>query len=152
MSYTTRAAVEAHIPPDFVVKALDDDNDGNEDTGVFAACLAAVEDEIDGYLEPRYSLPLASVPKMIATAALHLLCEALYARRGYGIDTDPKNPFAGRGSSARALLREIRGGIVPLTTTTEKAKSQVDLIGEQSSLYPTPPRGSDATGRGRRLI
>lgn len=139
-TYTSRDALVTQIPPAFLLEALDDDNDGTEDSGLLAALLASVDDEVDGYLEARHSLPLPTVPRMVATAALHLACEALYARRGYHADSEPRNPWSGRADSARALLRAIRAGEQPLQIDIPKADPQISVISEPAPLHSSSGR------------
>jgi hypothetical protein len=134
-AYTTRAAVETKVPPAFVIEACDDDNDGTEDAGVFDGIVTAVGTEIDGYLEARIALPLSTVPAKVATAALYLVCESLYARRGYSGgefagDSGPKNPWSRAAATHRKILEAIGNGEQPLTAETPKATEQITVISE----------------------
>ena len=46
-AYVARAQIEALVPPAFLLEALDDDNDGNEDAGVFDAIVEGAQQEVD---------------------------------------------------------------------------------------------------------
>ena len=136
-AYTTRAKVEGRVPPAFLVEALDDDADGSEDAGVFDQLVADASDEIDAYLEGRYALPLGSTPKLVSTAALFIVCEALYERRGYTADTDPKNPWSQRAANVRDKLAAVSKGEMPLELDIDKGGSQVTAVTEAAKTTPS---------------
>jgi phage gp36-like protein len=133
MSYVVRADVEAIIPPQFVTEALDDDGDGMEDEGLFAALAESVDTEIDGQLSRRYSLPLVNPPASLRSGAKSLLCEALYQRRGISADM---NPFAKAAADFRAWLREIATGGAQLVVGTAPAKPPISVISESAGTVP----------------
>ena len=114
MSYTTRTAVEARVPKALVVRALDRNEDGSEDSGAWEALTATVETEIDGLLAGAYTVPFAApVPAAIEDAALVLTCDALYV----AIATPPKdNPWAPRAAAVRERLRLLGQGEGSLDT------------------------------------
>lgn len=131
-AYTTRAAVVAKLPDRFLVEALDDDNDGIEDEGLFDQILANVVTEIDGYLEGRYTLPISPVPAILRSAALTLMLEELYRRRGI---TDEANPHVKPAASLRGRLTLIAKGELPLVATVEKAAAAVTVITEPARTH-----------------
>jgi len=132
MSYIDRASVIAKLPDRFLVEALDDDGDGEEDAGLFDGILANAEREIDGYVEGRYALPLSPVPAFLGTAALVLVLEALYYRRGFDGET---NPWRNRASETRARLRRIASGEETLVAGTEKAAPGITAITEPARTH-----------------
>ncbi|HRJ48142.1 MAG TPA: DUF1320 family protein [Opitutaceae bacterium] len=125
-AYTTLARINAVLPPQFLVEALDDDKDGVADPGVFDEVVASVQVEIDGVLGARYSTPFANpVPALVADAALKLTAEALYARRGFAED---KNPWAVRAKAIRTLLGEVAAGSKPLTPDLGRKRPSASVI------------------------
>jgi len=99
--------MDAVLPPHILVKSLDDNGDDVEDVGLWDKVAAAVATTIDGYLAPRYALPLASVPKLVSGAALTLAAEMLYDRAGF---SEERNPWAARARAIRDLLKQVASG------------------------------------------
>ena len=140
MSYTTRAKIEADIPSEFLTQALDDNGDDLEDDGLLDTVLASADEEIDSYLEGRYTLPITPAPKLLASAAKVFVLETLYARRGYSADTDPVNPWAGRASAYRTRLKAIAKGDEALRVNTDKAEPSVTVISEPARTHSSGNR------------
>jgi phage gp36-like protein len=139
-NYTTRAALGAIIPPQFVLQALDDDGDGVEDAGLFDQVLANAQQEVDGILGKRYATPFASpIPNLVGNATLIFVGEALYTRRGYGDEARP-NPFAERAKDIRKQLVAISNGEGALSPDLDRKKPSASVITE-------PAKTSSATGR-----
>lgn len=136
-AYTTRAKVEAKIPPAFVLEALDDDGDATEDTGVFDTVVDTAGDEIEGYLEGRYALPLATVPTLLKNAGLIFTCESLYERRGY---VSENNPWHGRANRMRDQLEAIRDGDAALDVDIDEGNTQISVITEPARTHSTGGR------------
>lgn len=65
MTYATQQNMIDRFGGDEVIALTDRSNAGVIDVAVLAAALAETDAEIDPYLVLRYSLPLASVPKVI---------------------------------------------------------------------------------------
>lgn len=130
--YTSRQQITAKLPDRFLVEALDDDADGEEDSGVLDTIIGIVDAEIDGYLEGRYTLPLNPTPALLGTASLNLVLEQLYFRRG--VDPD-KNPYRNRASELRARLRRIASGEESLIAGTEKAEPGAISITEPARTH-----------------
>lgn len=137
MPYTTRQKITAKLPDRFLVEALDDDADGEEDEGLLDTIIANADEEIDGYLQGRYTLPLTPTPGLLLTASLILTLEALYFRRG--VDAD-KNPYRNRASEIRARLRRIADGDEQLLAGTEKAEPGAVAITEPARTHSTGNR------------
>ena len=97
------------IPLDFVVQALDDDNDGAADAGLFDAVLADAEREINGFCDQRYAIPFTDpLPDLIIDAAKILVGLRLYIRRGRSGDA---NPLTAEAKRIRAKLQAIADGM-----------------------------------------
>ncbi|HTJ78535.1 MAG TPA: phage protein Gp36 family protein [Rariglobus sp.] len=131
-AYITRSQLNALVPPQFVLQALDDNSDGVEDAGLFDQILANAQLEIDGALGKRYTTPFQNpIPAIIANATLIFVGEALYTRRGYGDEAKP-NPFATRAKDIRADLAEVAAGKVPLYPTLNRAKPSGTVIADKA--------------------
>jgi len=136
MSYFTRTHLEAEIPAADLVALLDDDHDGSEDSGVYAAVASRAEARIDAILAPRYPVPFAdgAVPRPVQDAALMACCAALYRRRG---TPDAENPFAVREASVLATLRECAAGTADLDAALD-ASGAVAVIPTESLNWALP--------------
>lgn len=133
MAYTTREAITASIPPQFLVEALDDDGDGLEDAGLFDEVMAAACGDVDAYLAQRFTVPLTEpAPAIVKTAAEVFTLEKLYLRRGYAGE---RNPWTERADELRRRLQAIGDGEAALEVTLGPAKPSAVLIGEKSRLY-----------------
>lgn len=132
-AYVERAQIEALVPPAFLLEALDDDNDGTEDDGVFDAIVTGAQDEVDSYLGAVTPVPFAgTVPSLAKVAAKLFVLEALFARRGYSKDTDPRNPWASQATGMRAKLGRISAGEEAMSPTQTQVAPGVVLVSEHS--------------------
>lgn len=132
MAYTTQAKIEANLPPAFLVDALDDDRDGDADTGLLDAVIASADTRIDGILGQKYETPFSPVPAVVAEASLIFTLCALYRRRGIA---DDANPWAKRETQVEAKLNRIGSGAEMLTYETPKAKPSGKVIGTDALLH-----------------
>lgn len=115
-AYHTRSAINAEVPAEFLLEALDDDRDGVEDDGVYDQLAASASAEVDAYLGGRFNVPFSApaIPALAETASRVFCLESLYQRRGYTNKTDPPNPWAARAAELRARLSRIAAGEEPL--------------------------------------
>jgi hypothetical protein len=145
MSYVDRSQVEAKLPPQFLLQALDDDGDGLEDEGVWDAIAAEADEAVEGFLEGRYAIPFAegSVPRIVSNAAKLFALETLYMRRGYSKDTDPPNPWAAAATAMRARLARIGAGEEPLHPDTGVGGAPGDTV----VVVTEPSRTTSSSGR-----
>ncbi len=132
MAYTTQAKIEASLPPAFLVDALDDDRDGNADTGLLTAVIAAADGRVDSFLAQAYETPFVTVPAIVAEASLVFVLAGLYLRRG---TADEANPWAKREEAMEKRLTRIGQKLEPLTVETPKAKPSGKVIGQDSLLH-----------------
>lgn len=133
MSYLVRADVEAKIPPTQIVEALDDDNDQVEDVGLWEKIATAIDNDIDGSLSQRYTLPLPTPPAYLRAGACALACEILYQRRGVAADM---NPFTSAAGKFRSKLDAIASGKEPLLIGAPQAKPPISIISEPAGTVP----------------
>ncbi len=132
MPYTTRELISTKLPDQFLVEALDDDGDGEEEAGLLDDIISVADTEIDGYLQGRYRLPLSPVPALLATCSLVLVLETLYFRRGFDAE---KNPWRNRASELRARLRRIAAGEEALVVGSEKATPSAIVVAEPARTH-----------------
>ena len=133
MPYVTQSELEAVIPRDYIVEALDDDKDGQADEGVWDNVYAAVAAAIEGPLGQRYSVPFSNpFPAVVVEAARVLAAEALFLRRGRAGD---HNPWTARADAVRKRLEAIAEGKAPLTAGATSVPGGGTVISEDSKLY-----------------
>ena len=113
-AYTTAAAVEARIAPQVLTDALDDDGDGERDSGLLEQIIANASSTVDGMICNRVATPLDSPPASVVAAALWFTIEEIYGRRQMEL---PKN-FATAIAAARAWLTAVREGKQNLDAAT----------------------------------
>ncbi|MBI5817460.1 MAG: DUF1320 family protein [Verrucomicrobia bacterium] len=115
MDYVTQADLVGLIPSEFILEALDDDEDGAADADAWAAVLLEVHDAIDSVLSARHSTPfVAPLPKLVARAARYFAIEQLYGRR----QVQPPKHLADEISGLHALLRAVARGEAQLGDDT----------------------------------
>lgn len=137
MPYVLQSEIEADIPPTFLVEALDDDNDGQADAGLWDKVAESVATEIDGTLGQRFAVPFSSpIPAIVKQAAKVFSLEKLYARRG---TPEAQNPWAKQAAAFREKLTRIAKGEEPLTPEIQRAKPSVTAITE-------PAKTTSSTG------
>ena len=113
MSYTTRQAVEALIPPPLLLRALDDNGDGVEDAGLFDSLALGADAQVNGMISTRYALPLdIPIPDIVTQSALYFLLESIYQRNGVGSGV---NPWSQQAMQFREQLKRIGRGEIALT-------------------------------------
>lgn len=122
-AYLALTDLNGQIPPQFIIQALDDDNDNVIDA--WEQVQAAVQNEIDAALEGRYVVPLTfdPMPRTINRAAVALACEMCYRRRG---TSDDVNPWKGRADAARKTLAAIAAGDQKLASLPDTDQAVVD--------------------------
>ena len=134
--------IEAHLtpllPPQFLIEALDDDNDGVADTNLLDAIIDAASVEIDAALGQRFPVPFSSpVPALILHAAKVIVLDTLYMRRGV---QEENNPWHAQADAVRKQLMAVGAGKAPLTPDVKDSKPPVSFI-------TTPSRMHSAAGR-----
>ncbi len=126
MPYLELADLNGQIPPQFLVQALDDDNDGVVDA--WAQVQTSAADDVDALLEGRFTVPLTldPLPKIIKRAAIAFACELCYRRRS---TPDSDNPWKGRADSFRKILAAITAGDLKLAAGPAAIAAQPDDVG-----------------------
>jgi phage gp36-like protein len=124
--YLTLTDLHGQIPPQFLIQALDDDNDGVVDA--WDGVKQAVQDDVDALLEGRFAVPLtfSPMPLVIKRACVAFACELCYRRRG---TADADNPWKGRADSFRKILAGITAGELKLSVNPPAEAAAVDPPG-----------------------
>lgn len=130
MSYVTRADILAKIPAARLAEMLDDDGDGQEDTGLFDTLATRVSSDLDGILGQRYSTPLSPVPPIASYAATIFFLAGLFRRRMVAEDA---NPYAKAEVEMAAKLARIARGDEPLMPAS--GKEEAFLVSEDSPTH-----------------
>lgn len=139
MPYIEQSELSGLLPTEFVIEALDDDEDGAADAAAWAEVVAEVQEAIDGPLSTRFPTPFAEpLPKILKRCARYFAVEQLYARRG----VSDKNPHAETIKGLHALLRAIARGEAGLS-------AEVKPISNAGGVAITEPT---QTGRGGLLV
>ena len=137
--YVTLSNMNARLPASFLVQALDDNNDGAADAGVWDDVASAVATEIDGILGVRFETPFSNpIPAPVTAAAQILAAEALYNRRGFS--GEEKNPYAKLAAEQRKKLGQIAAGELPLGPEIKRTAPSASIVSE-------PSRASSRKGR-----
>ena len=149
MPYFLRTDVVGRIPPQYLTDALDDDEDGQEDAGLFDNLVATVSNDVDGYLAGIFTTPFFDpAPAQVKAAALVLFFEALYDRRPVG----DNNPWRARANEWRSRLQRIGKRELPLdagesgkvaaparTGSNHRVKTRQEAIHTERSVDGNPP-------------
>jgi phage gp36-like protein len=140
MRYVEPTDLIGIIPNTHLIEALDDNQDGAPDAGVFDSIADTVSRDIDARLGQRYATPFRyPYPSVAIYAARILALEALYARRG---QKDDKNPYGKQADAQRAKLDAIGKGEQPLQPGTQRSDPSATAIIERSK---TTPAGGQLT-------
>lgn len=134
MPYITQSDLEGIIPAKFIVSALDADNDGVADAGVWDKMLSAVQAKIDGTLGQRFSVPFsAPVPPIVKAAALTYAAAAIYRLKGYNAE---QNPFTKDEATMASKLDAMAKSEEPLSPDVQRKRPPVSVIVERAKTYP----------------
>jgi phage gp36-like protein len=110
MSYAAKANMLARFGEPEVIALTDRANLGVVDDTVLAGALAEADAEIDPYLAPRHTLPLASVPKILTGFACDI---ARYRLCGSGGVTETEE-IRNRYKDAVKFLEKVAEGKIGL--------------------------------------
>jgi phage gp36-like protein len=121
--YLELSDLNGQIPPQFLVQALDDDNDGVVDAWTQVQTSAC--EDVDALLEGRFAVPLtlSPLPKIIKRAAVAFACELCYRRRS---TPDDQNPWKSRADAFRKTLSMITTGDLKLSVAPHADDVAVD--------------------------
>ena len=137
MSYVVQTDIEAMIPSDFLVQALNDSGEEGGESAGWVKVAQAVDDQINALLSVGYTVPLVSpCPTLIKEAAKVLAASLCYKRRG---KTGDGNPWGTSEANWIKRLEKIGKGeeLVPelLAQKLGASPSGGAVISEDSKLY-----------------
>lgn len=133
MPYVELTDLHGKIPPQFLIQALDDDQDGAVDAGLWELIQSQSGDAVDSRLGQRYEVPItdAKALPLARNAALIFAAEAVYARRV----PPEQNPWMGQANTMRSKLDKIGKGEESLTPSVNRAKPSGVVVAEPSRTY-----------------
>ena len=121
------------IPPQFLIEALDDDSDGNEDAGVFDGLAESVSGDVDSMIGEDATVGVA----LRTMAADIFLLSTLYRRRGIA---DAANPWAKQEADMKKKLDAIAKGEERIEPVPAPSGGTTRLIAERAKTYPQSGR------------
>lgn len=95
---------------------------GEIDSGLVDRAIAEAGEMIDGYLAPRYALPLAQVPGMICVLAQQLAIWSLHV-------ATPEDKIGKDYDRALATLRDISRGVIGIPNAEGLAPAASETTG-----------------------
>jgi phage gp36-like protein len=110
MAYSTLADVEKALPEDALVQLTDDENIGIVNEERVTRAIDDADEEIDGYLGSRHTVPLEPVPGIIRKLSADIAAYNLYARR---LEEVP-DTRATRYKNAVRFLEQVAKGAISL--------------------------------------
>ena len=81
MAYCAQADIEEQLSQSELIQLTDDADAGVVDASVVARAIADADDEINSYLQERYTVPLSPVPGLIRKLSVDVSIYNLYSRR-----------------------------------------------------------------------
>lgn len=81
MTYCTLNDIQTVITETTLIQLTDDVNVGAVDANVVNSAIEYADTLINGYLRPRYTLPLTEVPQLLKNFSIDLARHWLYSRR-----------------------------------------------------------------------
>ncbi|HEY1788666.1 MAG TPA: phage protein Gp36 family protein [Verrucomicrobiae bacterium] len=112
--------------------ALDDDGDGQVETGLLDRLIASASGAVDGFLQGRYVTPFNPAPAIVAEATLIFAIEKIYNRRKQG--PNEKNPYEERATEMRRRLKRIADREESLNAEEREAFRPGAIIFQESRL------------------
>ena len=140
MPYIVQSDLTPLIPEDWVGQALDDNDDGGEDAGLFTSIREAAEEAVNDVLSATYTVPIASPENYptIKRATRYEAARICYERRGF---KDEKFPHFKTWKMIWDKLEKIGAGDLPLGpgsgSNDQLAKPRGTVITAPSKTYST---------------
>lgn len=115
--YVTRQQVTAEIPPPVLNDALDDNDDGAEDPGLFDNIVSTQSGIVDGFLAGLFTVPFAAPPAKVIAATLVFVLENIYDRT----PAQTQNPWRKQADWWREHLQKVGNRELPLDAKIPKS-------------------------------
>jgi phage gp36-like protein len=122
VAYSALADLQKELDATKLTQLADDNGDGVADAGVIDEAIAAADDEINGYLATRITVPVSPVPGIIKRLSARLAIYQLYKRR----DVLPE-VWRDVRSEAIRFLRDFADGNVDLGISPAPAETELVL-------------------------
>jgi len=134
MAYAVASDLVGLIPTEWRDAATDDNGDATAEA--MSAVLTSAEDEINGTLSTRYTVPIdleasAAPVELLRHACRYLAAELCYARRSM----QEQFPFKTVVEQIRTTLRQIAQGKIPLFPNSEQVADEMVAITETSRVH-----------------
>jgi phage gp36-like protein len=105
MAYITQSDIEEQLAESELIQLTDDAGAGQVDTVVVARAIADADDEINSYLQERYTVPLSTTPGLVRKLSVDLAIYNLFSRRDLEVPVRTQ-----RYENAVRLLRALARG------------------------------------------
>lgn len=112
-----------------LIQLTDDNNTGAVDANVVNAAIEYADTLINGYLRPRYTLPLTEVPQLLKNFSVDLSRHWLYSRRLLEIPEGLKDSY----KNTIKCLESIQAGKLTLGVQSETEDQKVEGAGFYSA-------------------
>ena len=109
MAYITQTDLDEYLSDKVLEQLTDDDNAGEINTDKVDECITGAEDEVNGIIAVKYTVPLSTTPGIITEICIVLACYRLYLRR----QRVPED-FRQMVTDVRGQLEDIRDGNIKL--------------------------------------
>lgn len=134
--YSTEADLLKNIDEETLIELTDDSSPPTAiDSDNVTEAIEDGDSIIDGYLRGKYTLPLASTPRLLKKISVDLAIYELYTRRE---DIEPPKSVITKQEQALKLLERIKKGTVILDVPDEE-----NLIDIGAGEYKTNKTASD---------
>jgi phage gp36-like protein len=131
MAYAAASDLVGLIPTEWRDAATDDNGDATAES--ISAVLTSAEDEINGTLSTRYTVPIdltadAAPVELLRHACRYLAAELCYGRRSM----QEQFPFKTVVEQIRTTLRQIAQGKIPLFPNSEQVADELVVVSQPS--------------------
>lgn len=126
MMYCTLADIQGQLRDDVIISLTDDEGTGEINMNNVDAAIGNAGNEINGYVQMQYPLPLSPVPPIVKTLATNMAIYNLFSRRGFDESTADK-VIVDRYKNAIRFLEKLASGQVKLGTDAPKPNSTVQF-------------------------
>ncbi|NLO90674.1 MAG: DUF1320 domain-containing protein [Elusimicrobia bacterium] len=127
MAYCIVGDLSGRLSTAELVQLTDDAFTGAPNMDIIAQAISDAQEEIDGYLRGRYTLPLGSVPGLIKTIAVDLTAYRLYKRRKQLGSAELEELYKG----AVSKLEKLQRGVITLPTETGAPAQPSAVLGNK---------------------
>jgi len=79
--YCTIEDIRRYVSEETLTELTDDTSSGSVDTDIVDGIITDAADEVNSYIQARYTVPLASVPRFISQLTIEIAIYRLYKRR-----------------------------------------------------------------------